>query len=183
MKRLLNAVLFQTVWFVCLLAGDLWAVLITAFYLFLHDCYFMRTGKEWRLLLSFALLGILIDGTLFHFGVFSSEASLSTSVFGLPIWLMCLWVNVGTLFAHSLAFLRSRYLLCAIVGFIGPTMSYVAGANLADIRLAEPTFMSLLIVAIIWAVVLPFGFWLSEKWALFESQSEGQKIKGIQSEA
>ena len=169
MKRLLNAGLFQAVWFVCLLAGNMWALFATALYLFIHDRYFMHTRKEWRLLLSFAVLGIFIDGALFHFGVFSSEGNLLNNIFGPPIWLICLWVSVGTLFVHSLAFLRSCYLLCAVMGATAPTMSYFAGAKLADITLAEPMWMSLFIVAIVWAIVLPLGFWLSEKWVLFKS--------------
>ena len=65
MKSLLNAILFQAVWFICLLAGDLWALVVTASYLFLHDRYFMHSRREWRLFLVFLTLGVIVDGTLF----------------------------------------------------------------------------------------------------------------------
>lgn len=168
MKRFLNAILFQVVWFVCLLLGSVWAFVATVLYLFLHDRYFMTTRREWRLLCVFVLLGLIIDGTLFQLGIFSNDEE-SGAIAMPPIWLLCLWVSTGTLFVHSLAFLRSRYLLSALMGMIGPTMSYFAGAKLAGITLAEPIFMSLIAVAVVWAMVLPFGVWLSEKWTLFEN--------------
>ncbi|GGN36482.1 MULTISPECIES: DUF2878 domain-containing protein [Marinomonas] len=169
MKSLLNAILFQAVWFICLLAGDLWALVVTASYLFLHDRYFMRTRREWRLFLAFLTLGVIVDGTLFHVGVFSFSADNLDTISLPPVWLLCLWVSVATLFAHSLSFLRSRYLLGALMGAIGPTLSYFAGAKLSGISLAEPIGQTLLIVAIIWSLVIPLGIWLSEKWALFDA--------------
>ena len=166
MKRFLNAALFQIVWFVCLLAGSVWGLVATSLYLFLHDRYFMTTRREWRLLFVFVALGLLVDGALFQLGIFSNGDKNSCIVIP-PVWLLCLWVSTGTLFVHSLSFLRSRYLLSSLIGMIGPTISYFAGAKLAGITLAEPIVMSLLVVAFTWAMVLPFGFWLSEKWRLF----------------
>jgi hypothetical protein len=168
MQRLINAVLFQLVWFVCLLAGSVWALVATAAYLLLHDRYFMHTRREWRLLGVFLALGIMIDGALFQLGLFSFGANVTSQNSFPPLWLLCLWVSVATLFAHSLAFLRSRYLLASTMGSIGPTLSYFAGANLAGITLADPLWLSLLVVACVWSIVLPFGLFLAEKWALFQ---------------
>ena len=116
------------------------------------------------------LLGLVVDGTLFQIGIFSTNTEVLSSIKPPPVWLLCLWISVGTLFAHSLAFLRSRYILSALLGAIGPTMSYFAGAKLAGITLAEPMVFSLLMVAVIWSMVLPLGVWLCEKWALFQSK-------------
>jgi hypothetical protein len=167
MKSLINAILFQAVWFICLLAGSIWALIATVLYLLLHDRFFMTSRREWRLLFAFLALGLVVDGTLFQIGIFSADTEVLTAIKAPPIWLLCLWVSVGTLFAHSLAFLRSRYVFSAVLGAIGPTMSYFAGANLAGITLAEPIVLSLLTVAIIWSMVLPLGVWLCERWALF----------------
>ena len=168
MPRLINAVLFQAVWFICLLAGSVWALVATAVYLFLHDRYFMRTRREWRLIGAFLALGILIDGAFFQLELFSFSANITGQNSFPPVWLLCLWASVATLFAHSLVFLRSRYLLTAIMGAIGPTLSYFAGANLAGITLASPIWLSLLVVAFVWSMVLPFGLFLAERWALFQ---------------
>ncbi|WP_421846453.1 DUF2878 domain-containing protein [Marinomonas sp.] len=167
MKSLINAILFQTVWFICLLAGSTWALIATVLYLFLHDRYFMTSRREWRLLFAFLVLGLVVDGALFQIGIFSTNTDTLGDTKFPPVWLLCLWICVGTLFAHSLVFLRSRYVFCALLGAIGPTMSYFAGAKLAGITLAEPIVLSLLTVAIIWSMVLPLGVWLCQKWALF----------------
>lgn len=172
MKSLMNAILFQAVWFICLLAGSVWGLVATVVFLLLHDRYFMGSKREWRLLASFLLLGAVIDGTLFQLGIFKVATNEMPGLNLPPVWLLCLWVSVGTLFAHSLKFLRSRYLFSALLGAIGPTMSYFAGANLAGIRLAEPTLLSLIFVAIIWSMVLPLGVWLCEKWALYPKEGE-----------
>lgn len=174
MKRFLNAVLFQVVWFVCLLAGSVWALVATFIYLWIHDRYFMRTRKEWRLLFTFAMLGFVIDSTLFQLGVFSNQDSSGVNL--APLWLICLWASTATLFAHSLSVFRARYRLLVIIGAIGPVFSYYAGAKMAGIRLAEPAFFSLALIAAIWAMVLPIGFYLSEKWALFNASDHS--IKG-----
>lgn len=177
MKRLVNAILFQIIWFVCVLAGNIWAVVATAVYLFVHDRYFMNSRREWRLLAVFLGLGLLVDGALFQIGLFSinhastlAQPSLTANL--PPIWLLCLWISVGSLFAHSLAMLRSRYALSALLGAIGPTFSYLAGANLSGITLAEPTLLSALVVALIWSLILPLGVWLSEQWTLFSTSGE-----------
>lgn len=172
-KPVLNAILFQLVWFVCVLAGNLWAVVATLVFLIVHHVYFMRTRREWRLIIIFLVMGIVIDGSLFHLGLFLpnvgtlTQADSSLMALFPPLWLMCLWVSVATLFVHSLAFLRARYALTAMMGTIGPVLSYFAGANLAGIGLAQPIWLPLVAVAIVWALVLPLGFWLSEKWTLF----------------
>ncbi|MGB5996444.1 MAG: DUF2878 domain-containing protein [Marinomonas sp.] len=172
MKPLMNAMMFQGVWFACVLGGNTLALIITSVYLFLHDHYFMNKRSEWRLVLLFFLLGVLIDGSFFHFGIFSSSAD--AQYFGNlpPIWLLCLWVSVATLFAHSLAFLRTRYYLSAMLGFIGPTCSYLAGVKLTGISLAEPWWLSLFAVALAWSLILPVGVYYCETWALYSKEDK-----------
>ena len=169
-KPLINGVLFQAVWFACLLGGNLWALVATTLYLLVHHYYFMRDRTEWRLLAVFVLLGVILDGALFDFGVFSANQDMFWMRGLPPAWLLCLWLCVGTLFAHSLAFLRGRYWLSAGMGAIGPTLSYYTGAKIADISLAEPIWQSLMAVALIWSLVVPFGVYLVEKWRLFEAR-------------
>ncbi|WP_394182985.1 DUF2878 domain-containing protein [Marinomonas posidonica] len=165
-KAIINAVLFQTIWFVCLLMGSLWALLATMCYLAFHHLFIMKNRHEWRLICVFLLLGFVVDGSLFRLSVFTSTTA-SWTTFGVPpVWLICLWVSVATLFAHSLSFLRKRYALAAGLGLIGPTMSYFAGANMAGITLASPLIYSLLLVAALWAMILPFGVWLTDIWQL-----------------
>lgn len=173
MKPLINALLFQGVWLVCVLGGDFWALGATLLYLFLHDHYFMNKRAEWRLVIMFFLLGTVIDGALFHFGVFTRIQNINENVTTFaPIWLLCLWILAATLFAHSLAFLRSRYGLSALLGFSGPPFSYAAGAKLAGIQIAEPVWLSLCGVGLIWMLLVPLGVYLCGKWALYSVEDK-----------
>ncbi len=126
----------------------------------------MKNRHEWRLIAVFLLLGFVVDGSLFRLSLFTSTTEPWTALGVPPIWLLCLWVSVATLFAHSLSFLSKRYALAAGFGLVGPTMSYFAGAKMAGITLASPLVYSLLIVAVLWAMILPFGVWLTDKWQL-----------------
>ncbi|BFM50443.1 hypothetical protein THO17_26060 [Marinomonas sp. THO17] len=118
----------------------------------------------------FLALGLLVDGSLFRWSVFTSETDVWTVQGIPPLWLLCLWISVATLFAHSLVFLQQRYWLAAVFGLVGPTMSYFAGANMAGVSLAQPVWQSLLLVAFIWAMILPLGVWLTHKWQLTEKR-------------
>lgn len=168
MKAMINAALFQLVWLVCVMAGDPMALITTLVYLSIYQHYLMNNAAEWKLIVAFGVLGILIDGSLFQMGVLLADSGEPLEGI-IPIWLLCLWFCVGTLFVHSLRFLQSRYLTAALTGLIGPTFSYFAGAKLSDIQLAEPTFESLAIISIIWAILVPMGVWLADKWQLLTS--------------
>ncbi|MEL0637409.1 MULTISPECIES: DUF2878 domain-containing protein [Marinomonas] len=172
MKSLINAVLFQGVWFSCVLGGSYVALPVTLVYLFLHYHYFMHKRAEWRLVLLFFLLGVLVDGAFFRLGIFTIPADMQHFGNLPPIWLLCLWISVATLFAHSLAFLRTRYGLSALLGFIGPTFSYIAGTKLTDISLAEPIWLSLFVIALAWALILPISVYYCEKWALYSKEDK-----------
>jgi len=172
MKPFINAVLFQIVWVACVLGGSVVALIVTSVYLFLHDHYFMNKRSEWRLVLLFFFLGVLVDGSYFHLGIFSLSADAQYFGNFPPIWLLCLWGAVATLFAHSLAFLRTRYYLSAMLGFIGPTGSYIAGAKLAGITIAEPTLFSVFAIALVWSLIFPAGVYCCEKWALYTKEDK-----------
>ncbi|MCV2403510.1 DUF2878 domain-containing protein [Marinomonas sp. C2222] len=171
MKAITNTALFQLVWLICVVGGSPVALIATLVYLSIHQHYLMNNKAEWRLIVLFGVLGCLIDGGLFKMGILLPDSGEPLDGI-MPIWLLCLWFCVGTLFAHGLRFLQSRYFAAALAGFIGPAFSYFAGAKLTDINLAQPTFESLLLISIIWAILVPMGVWLSEKWQLYPSLPE-----------
>lgn len=170
MKPLIQAVLFQGTWFACVLGGNVFALFVTLLYLFLHDRYFMNKRKEWRLMLLFLLLGVIVDGTFFYLDVFSVPSGTQWIENLPPIWLLCLWVCVATLFAHSLSFLQGRYWLSAGLGLVGPVFSYAAGAKMAGIVLASPYWLSLIYVGMAWSLILLLGVYLCGKWGLYSNE-------------
>lgn len=165
MKALYSAVAFQVVWLVSVLGGNGWALLSTGLYLLLHWRYFMETSREWRLIGVFLLAGLIIDGVLIGQGVIRLDPDWVSSTWLLPpLWLLCLWVAVGTLFSHALYWARQQPWLFAGAAFVGPPLSYLGGARLTGADLAEPLWFSLLLLGVVWMLVLLGGNYLAAKW-------------------
>lgn len=171
MKVFLNAGLFQLLWFACVLGGNTAALVATCGYFLLHRLLFLRQAWEWGLIVSFVLLGILIDGSLLNLGILQQEGSeLDAFVFP-PLWLLCLWAGVASLFPHSLSWLRGKYLWAAIMGFVGPVWSYLLGAQMSEINISGSVWQTGLLMACIWMLLIPAGVFACEKLALFDNKA------------
>ena len=159
-KLLINYLIFQLGWFVCVMGGSRLALIYTAFTLAVHLLWISSWQKEKQLLVICLLLGSTIDSFLGNLDIlqFSGEGRL------LPVWLACLWVLFGTTLRHSLDWSRTHKPLGAILGLIGGPASYFAGSKLTDVSLAEPIWQTLLILAVIWAITLPLLQSFSEAW-------------------
>jgi len=75
---------------------------------------------------------------------------------------ICLWVSVATLFAHSWLLAVLLFILACYNGLSGD-IELFAGANLAGITLADPIWLSPIGGGCVWSMVLPFGLFLAEK--------------------
>ncbi len=91
MKLLLNAVLYQTIWFIAILGGTryLWCGLIL---LGVHFSLSSKRKADALLMLSVLMIGLMVDGVLKYSGFFS----FSRDQFPLPLWLMLIWVAFAT---------------------------------------------------------------------------------------
>ena len=151
-KKLINAALFQLGWFACVLGGDVIAFVVTVAILCIHELFIVNKRYEWSLIAIIAVTGFIIDNALSLFGVFSFQ---SPSLLYIPLWLMCLWVLFATTLSHSLAWLKDRLWLAALLGGVSGPMSYLAGSKLADVALSSPPLFSLVTISLCWAILLP----------------------------
>ncbi|MGD9843572.1 MAG: DUF2878 family protein [Steroidobacteraceae bacterium] len=62
----------------------------------------------------------------------------------------------------SLAFLRQRYWLAALFGFIGAPLSFLAGERLHALQFPD-LWLALLALAVGWAILMIILMWLSER--------------------
>lgn len=156
LKSLLNAISFQLFWFACVLGGDNWAVAAIVVYFVIHHVYFVRTHREWWLILLFVVLGVVIDGAL----IFDGWLLMPPSIWTFPIpppWLLGLWAGVGSLFFHCLSWGLDRpWLLSALAAFFAP-MSYLVGADFAEVSLGRSTIATWALMAFIWFWVMQVG--------------------------
>ena len=76
--------------------------------------------------------------------------------------MLALWVNFGTLLNASLAWLKRRYLLGAVLGFLGGPAAYYSGHRLGALTFNTPLIKNMVLLGISWAVAVPFLFYFVE---------------------
>ena len=155
-KILINLVLFQIGWFVCVMGGDIYAVIFTIAALLIHNWLVLSNSVEWKLIGIVVIVGCLWDMLMAQTGVIHYGDTL---LLGIPLWLVCLWMLFATTFMHGL-FWMNRHLPLAVIfaAVLGPA-SYWLGSNLTDAELGLPLMTSLLIMAVGWAALFPCGIY------------------------
>jgi len=159
--KVLNLVIFQAGWVVCVVGGDIYALAFTAVALLIHHFYVLHKTAEWQLIILVATVGCLWDMLM----VFAGMVYYPDSVFlGIPLWLVCLWLLFATTFLHSLRWLN-RYLWLALVfaAVLGPA-SYWSGSELSEASLGVPVLTSLAVMAVGWAALFPAGIYLTRRY-------------------
>ncbi len=146
----INALVFQLVWFMSILwQQDGWplALLLLLGHFYLSPC----RRQDFTLMLGVSLVGIILDSSLSAFEVFVfAEQAL------IPIWLVLIWGHFALCLNHSLAWLRRIPLaLVAVIGAIAGPASYLAGYRLGAVEIPYGSFISGLILAVFWALLLP----------------------------
>lgn len=144
-----NLIGFQAAWWACALFGDSGALLAFA-WLLGHLGLHPRRLFEMRVVLAAGTIGCLVDVALST----SGWLVFSTSSGHLPFWLIVLWGCFAATLNNSLKFLQGRLYLAALLGGIGGPLSYYAGAELGRLGFGS-TLTSLLVLAAVWALLLP----------------------------
>ncbi len=159
-KILINVVLFQIGWLVCVVGGDLPALLFTLPVLVVHHWLVMENRGEWKLIIGVVAVGCVWDIAMVQSEVIQYPDGL---LLGIPLWLICLWLLFATTFMHALFWLR-RYLWLAapLAGLLGPA-SYWVGSNLSDASLSVPLWLSLGVMAGGWMILFPGGLYYAGK--------------------
>jgi hypothetical protein len=84
------------------------------------------------------------------------------SIAGVPVWMIALWGLFATTLTSSLRWLQGRWLAGSLLGAVGGSLSYVAGARLGALDL--PASASLWVIALLWALALPLMSELARRW-------------------
>ena len=159
-KILINLALFQIGWLVCVIGGNSYALVFTLIALLLHNWLVLSNRSEWKLIAIVVSAGCLWDMTMAYTGVISyADADL----FGIPLWLLCLWLLFATTFMHGLFWLH-RHLALAVVfaAVLGPA-SYWLGSRVSEAQLGDPLLASLAVMAAGWALLFPCGIYYAGK--------------------
>ncbi len=163
-KMPLNFTCFQLGWFACAIGATggrpPLGPLVVGVLLTLQLLLVSSPGRQSRFLLVATLVGWLVDSGLAAAGVFTFP--FGSGLAGLcPLWMAALWANFAGTLHLSLDWLRGRYWLASALGACGGPVAYYGGQRLGALQLSNNASLSLLVIALEWALVTPTLVYLS----------------------
>ncbi|MCH8550600.1 MAG: DUF2878 domain-containing protein [Natronospirillum sp.] len=155
MKPWMHAVIYQTTWFITVLAGNLWSLLWAL--PLLSTIVWRQAPMALAFIGLVTVLGYGADLTLQAVGLVTFNEN---SLLG-PLWLLVLWVSFANVIWHLLHKIPGL-LLPALLGAISGPLSYYGGAVLGA---AEPlSTAGIIAFSIWWAVAFPAFITLRRHW-------------------
>ncbi len=181
-SKVINLVVFQIAWFACILGAGFglpWlGVVVVTLSAIVHLVY-ARFGRAWVVLLLMAfVLGWGFDWLVFRSGAmgYPEHARLLTAV---PLWMPFMWVNLATTLHLSMAWMKRRYVIAVLFGFLGGPGAYFTGMKLDAVVLGDDLLRSLLIIGVEWAVAMPLLLVFAQVFAP-QAQSHNTNAKPTQ---
>ncbi len=158
--NIINAVVFQIGWFICVLYGNLWAGLFTGLTLVLHFVYSPIKGRDLVALGLSLAIGFVHDAVLLGESLIHFTETRDTS----PLWVLCVWALLGINLNHSLRWVYERPWIGAVLGAICGPLSYLAGERLSSASWLSTNLLVdvVPVLVVMWALVLPIHRWLSQ---------------------
>lgn len=153
---LLNVIAFQLLWWLCVLAPthgwDILVLILTLLYTWAHLRWVEPGQQVWPLLLT-AVIGCLFDQYLFRMDWVSFPHHQGMLAY-IPLWMMALWLAFATTVNVSMGWLQRRLGLATLLGAIFGPIAYVGAEKIGAVVLTQSP-LSLVLVAIEWAIALP----------------------------
>jgi hypothetical protein len=164
MKQAANFIAYQLVWFVVVASAgrDAPAIGIVAALTFvaLQLAISTERASDISLVVIAVVLGFGIDGTLATTGLVRYAAL--PDLWPAPPWILALWAAFAMTWNHSLAWLRGRPIIAALLGAVGGPVAYLAAAHGFDaVALPASRATSLAVLAIGWGIALATLSWSS----------------------
>ncbi|MFT5219741.1 MAG: hypothetical protein ACI9LO_001875 [Planctomycetota bacterium] len=159
-NNILNLLLFQIGWLVCITSGNYAALGYTVLVLVFHWRLFSPDKREWWLILLVTVVGVSWDWTMSGFGILVFSEAVKSM---LPLWLVCVWILFATTYQHGMYWLQGRPVLAALLAAVMGPVSYWSGSQLNEVALGEPLTLSLIILAIGWGTLFPVSMQLAKR--------------------
>lgn len=158
-KLIINAVIFQVLWFICVQGNNLTALLATAAGVAIHWTFYSRRLTEWALVIVFLTVGIIWESivasnALIHFSGGMLLGSSKSPMMIAPLWLTCLWIAFAMTLRHSMAWLARSTVLRTLLCLLFVPLSYYAGAIFSGSTFPSGITAGLLSEALTWCLLL-----------------------------
>ena len=163
-SKIINFVLFQLIWFVCILGAainETHAAVAVSLTIILFHFYLTKDKKnELKIVIIASIIGFLFDGFLLKSElVLYANHGWSYSI--TPLWIIILWMGFAITINSSLSWLKKKLNLSILFGAIGGPLAYLAGEKLGAVTLL--TSDTLLVIATGWAIITPLLILVSNK--------------------
>lgn len=164
-SKVINLVIFQLAWFACILGagnGLPWLGIVVVGLSAIGHLVYVRFDRSWMVLLPAAFgLGWLFDWIVLRSGAmgYPDHARLLTAV---PVWMPFMWVNFATTLYLSMSWMKRRYFIAAVFGFLGGPGAYYTGMKLGAVLLGEDLVRSLMIIGVEWVIATPLLLVIAE---------------------
>lgn len=164
-SKILNAVLFQLVWFACVWGGasGLWWLAVASVIGFALWQVPRSSAPRTELALVGAAVatGFVVDTAYVVAGLVDYPQPGPWRGVA-PIWILALWVGFALTLNHSLAWLKGRPLAAALMGGLaGPFSFWVGATRFEAAEFVAPAPFVLMILGAAWALLLPGLFALA----------------------
>ena len=149
---LIDLVVFQLEWWLCVLSGNQtipYGYIFAAFLLIktrYRAFYSLHFSLEWLLLTA---IGLLTDIIMIHSGVYQFPPAQGLI---LPYWLMVLWMCFAAWFI-SAEWINHRALLMSGLAAIGGVGAYNLGHTLGSIQFNQTNALTSMYLTVVWAVL------------------------------
>lgn len=153
-----DAVLVQLGWWACVLATasgrPLVGPALVAIFLLVQTWGLASDDRRraWQTIVLLGVAGTAIDSLQSGLGILTFRGAPAPWI--APLWITALWCHFATALP-ALAFLRSRPPIAALLGAVGGPLAYAGGARMQAAALHPEPWISLLSIAVVWAVAFP----------------------------
>lgn len=183
MNVLINILVYQICWFVCILGGandlPMAGVLAAALALAYHLYTAARPGAALALVAFAAVVGGIWDSTLVAAGwlIYPSGTPIEGTA---PYWIVAMWIAFATTFNVSLRWFKQHLLAASLFGAIGAPLAFLAGAKLGGVVFVDP-LLGYGALAIGWAVLMPLMMIMARRWDGFDRSSVARPASALAS--
>ena len=165
-KNIFNGIGYYLAWWACVIGVSLevpyLGPLVMAVFLTLHFLKFSLGKREFLFVLLTVLFGTMLDSFNSSSKVIEYEGGYGV-VWLAPLWISAMWGGFAATVNHALAWLNGKLVLSGILGAVFGPLSYVGGAKFGAVDFGQSFSSSILVLAAMWGLALPFIYWTSSK--------------------
>ncbi len=121
--------------------------------------------KQALLVLLVGIIGFLVDSALIRAGIYavSPKARWMIPAPFCSEWVLALWLNFGFMAYGYSTLMKGRNFLAAGIGLLFALMIYRNASKMGILVLHSPPLYSMLLIALIWAILLPLIYLLGRR--------------------